>query len=245
MKWQNTPRHPSRKPSNEMARSNTDEELRAPYFFGHLDERFRRLFGANEPVWEAVKRISRVVEQQNTGDVRGTIESGANVQGKVTLGEGSVIECGASIKGPVVIGRNVQVRHGAYVRENTLVGDTCLIGHCTELKNCVLMDNCRISHFNFVGDSILGERVHLAAGVIVASLKLIAGTVVVHFGGRSLDTRMVKFGTAVGDDSEVGCNSVINPGVLVGRRCVIYPNTTLAHFCATRSIVKPRGNLRS
>lgn len=227
-----------------MTQASIPDELNASYFFAHLDRRFGMLFEPDEPVWEAIKRIPDTVQQQNTGEIRGTIESGARVQGKVTLGEGSIVECGASIKGPVVIGRNVQVRHGAYVREDTLVGDTCLIGHCTELKNCVVMDNCRISHFNFVGDSVLGARVHLAAGVIVASLKLIAGTVVVRLKGRNFDTGMRKFGTALGDGTEVGCNVVINPGVLVGQGCVIYPSATVARVCPSKAIVRPRGLLR-
>ena len=129
------------------------------------------------------------------------------------IGEGTVIEPGAYIKGPAWIGAGCEIRHGAYIRENVIVGAGSVIGNSSEIKNSILFAKCQVPHFNYVGDSVLGTRVHLAAGVIVSNLKLDGTTIEVRAGGELVSTGLRKFGALIGDGAEVGCQAVLNPGL--------------------------------
>ena len=143
---------------------------------------------------------------------------------QVYIGEGTVIEPGAYIKGPAWIGAGCEIRQGAYIRENVIVGAGSVIGNSSELKNSVLFAKCQVPHFNYVGDSVLGACVHLAAGVIVSNLKLDGTTIDVRLGGEVINTGLRKFGALIGDQAEVGCHTVLNPGSVLGRRALVYPN---------------------
>lgn len=154
---------------------------------------------------------------------RGTVLHGAWVDSNVSLGEGSVVEPGAVIIGPAVIGKECRVRAGAYIRDAVVIGDNCVIGHCSEVKRSVLFTGVQVAHFNYVGNSILGNRSHLAAGAKVANVRLAGGTIKVTRAGQSCDTNLKKFGAILGDDAEVGCNAVLNPGSIIGRKSIVYP----------------------
>jgi NDP-sugar pyrophosphorylase family protein len=156
----------------------------------------------------------------------------------VIIGEGTTIEHGAMIKGPTIIGRNCEIRKGAYFRGNVVIGDDCIIGNSTELKNCVVLNKAQICHFNYVGDSVLGEGAHLSAGVITSNLKLDQKEVVVRNQENSIETGLKKFGSIVGDYCEVGCNVVLNPGSILGKRCVIYPGAIIRGVVPAEHIVK-------
>ena len=131
----------------------------------------------------------------------------------------------ACLVGPCVIGPCAEVRHCAFVRGNALVGADCVVGNSTELKNCILFDCCEVPHFNYVGDSVLGFHVHLGAGAVTSNVRADRKTVVVHGGPLLGDfpTGLAKVGAFVGDYVEVGCNSVLGPGTVIGRRSVVYP----------------------
>lgn len=198
------------------------------------------LFEGCEYAWDALKRLREYLQATLRPDRRGSVAAGAWVGPDVFLGEGSVVEAGALIKGPAWIGRNCRIRHGAYVREHVIVGDDCVVGHACEIKHSVLFNGGEVPHFNYVGDSILGHRAHLGAGVIVSNLKLTPGPVTVELDGRPFDTGLRKFGALVGDGAEVGCNAVLNPGSILGRGALIYPGVNWRGYLPAHLIAKNR-----
>ena len=154
------------------------------------------------------------------------------------IGEGTVVEPGALIKGPASIGKNCQIRHNAYVRENVIVGDDCVVGNASELKNALLFNHVQVPHYNYVGDSILGHKAHLGAGVKISNVKLVPGNVTVEIEGVPTDTGLRKFGALLGDGAEVGCNAVLNPGSILGRNTTVYPNVFWRGILPANSLAK-------
>ncbi len=159
---------------------------------------------------------------------------------KVFIGEGTVVEEGVLIKGPAWIGKNCEIRHNAYLRENVIIGDNCVIGNSCEFKSSLLFNGAKVPHFSYVGDSILGHEAHLGAGVKISNFKLMPGNITVEMDGVPFDTGLRKFGALLGDHSDVGCNSVLNPGSIIGRGSVIYPNTNWRGILRANMIVKNR-----
>lgn len=129
----------------------------------------------------------------------------------------------ASINGPCIIGKGAEVRQCAFIRGNAIVGDGAVVGNSTELKNVILFNKVQVPHYNYVGDSILGYKAHMGAGSITSNVKSDKKLVVVKSGGEQIETGLKKFGAMLGDEVEVGCNSVLNPGTVVGRYTNIYP----------------------
>jgi UDP-N-acetylglucosamine diphosphorylase / glucose-1-phosphate thymidylyltransferase / UDP-N-acetylgalactosamine diphosphorylase / glucosamine-1-phosphate N-acetyltransferase / galactosamine-1-phosphate N-acetyltransferase len=198
------------------------------------------LFRDDEPVWSVLTRIAAYLEANLKPGIQGKVDPKATVGDRVFIGAGTIVEPGAVIKGPAWIGANCQIRSGCYVRENVIVGDGCVLGNSCEFKNCVLFDHCEVPHFNYVGDAILGHKAHLGAGVILSNVRLDRGEVmVVHEGGR-IATGLKKFSAIVGDYAEIGCNSVINPGSLIGRRSILYPLTNFGGVLPADTIWKVR-----
>jgi NDP-sugar pyrophosphorylase family protein len=196
------------------------------------------LFDGVAQAWEILLGLDLYLEKAIRPGNHGT-SIGAPVIGKhVYIGEGTVIEPGAYIKGPAWIGANCQIRHGAYIRENVVVGAGSVIGNSTEIKNSFLFQGCQVPHFNYVGDSILGAKVHLGAGVIVSNLKLNGDFITVRMGDTVLTTGLRKFGALIGDGAEIGCNAVLNPGSIIGRRSLIYPGVSWRGVLAPDSIAR-------
>lgn len=193
--------------------------------------------------WEILPKLVHYLEENlvpaNFGRLIGKPVIGENVY----IGQDTVIEPGAYIKGPAWIGPNCQIRHGAYIRENVIVGAGSVIGNSSEIKNSFLFNGCQIPHFNYVGDSILGAKVHLAAGVIVSNLKLNGDFITLRTGDKILTTGLRKFGALIGDGAEVGCNAVLNPGSIVGRGSLIYPGVAWRGILAANSIAKAVGDV--
>jgi len=157
----------------------------------------------------------------------------------VFVGPGSVVEPGALLTGPTIIGARCEIRQGAYIRGHCLVGDGCVVGHTTEMKHSVMLNGAKAGHFAYIGDSILGNRTNLGAGTKLANLKIVDTPVSVSVQGRRYDTGLRKFGAVVGDDSETGCNSVTNPGTLLGRRCRVCPCLSVkGGYYPDRSIIR-------
>lgn len=182
------------------------------------------LFRECEFAWDALKRLHDYVGTVLRPGLQNRCDGVAWIGERVCIGPGTVVEDGAMIQGPAIIGRNCQIRHNAYIREDVLIGDDCMVGNSCELKSAVLFNHCQVPHFNYVGDSILGHGAHLGAGVKISNVKLRAGTVFVEWEGRRIDTGLRKLGALVGDGAEVGCNAVLNPGSILGRHTVVYPN---------------------
>ena len=196
------------------------------------------LFHGVTQAWEILPKLAQYLQTYlvpaNFGRTVGDPAIGKNVY----IGRGTVVEPGAYIKGPAWIGNDCQIRHGAYIRENVIIGSGSVIGNSSEIKNSFLCNGCQIPHFNYVGDSILGAKVHLAAGVIVSNLKLNGDFININVEGGVLSTGLRKFGALIGDGAEVGCNAVINPGSIIGRNSLIYPGVAWRGILPANSIAK-------
>ena len=193
-----------------------------------------------KPAWEALRGIADYLASKGGAfEIRGEISDRAHVGENVFIGEGTTVAPNAVILGPAWIGKNCTIRPGAYIRQNVIAGDGCVLGNSSEFKNCLLFDRCEVPHFNYVGDSILGHRAHLGAGVILSNVRLDRENVRVPMpDGTFFDTGLRKFGAVVGDFSEIGCNSVLSPGSVVGARTILYPGTQWRGVLAEDRIVK-------
>lgn len=198
------------------------------------------LFEGPGPVWEVLARIAAHLGARLEPGSRARVHPRAEVGPQVFLDEGTVVEAGAVIQGPAWIGRNCQIRSGCYIRANVIVGDGCVLGNSCEFKNCILFDECEVPHFNYVGDAILGHKAHLGAGVILSNVRLDRSEVFVNNGTTRIATGLRKFSAVIGDHAQIGCNSVINPGSLIGRRCLIHPLAVFAGVLPADTIWKVR-----
>ena len=149
----------------------------------------------------------------------------------------------ATILGPCIIGHETEVRPGAFIRGNALVGNNCVVGNSTELKNVILFDNVQVPHYNYVGDSILGYKAHMGAGSITSNVKSDKALVVIHNQGEDIPTGRKKVGAMLGDRVEVGCNSVLNPGTVIGRDSNVYPVSCVRGVIPANSICKTGGKI--
>jgi UDP-N-acetylglucosamine diphosphorylase / glucose-1-phosphate thymidylyltransferase / UDP-N-acetylgalactosamine diphosphorylase / glucosamine-1-phosphate N-acetyltransferase / galactosamine-1-phosphate N-acetyltransferase len=201
------------------------------------------LFDGCEYAWDALKKIKAYVAKNLRPALYNKCVGRAWIGERVFIGEGTVVEDGVMIKGPAIIGKNCQLRHNAYLREDVIIGDGCVVGNSCEFKNALLFNNAQVPHFSYVGDSILGYKTHLGAGVKISNLKLTPGNISVEWGKKVIDTGLRKFGAMIGDHSEVGCNAVLNPGSVIGRESLVYPNTNWRGVLATRHIAKNRAEV--
>ena len=149
----------------------------------------------------------------------------------------------AYLGSPCIIGAGTEVRHCAFIRGSALVGANCVVGNSVELKNCILFDDVQVPHYNYVGDSILGYKSHMGAGSLTSNVKSDKTRVTVKYGDEKIETGLKKFGAMVGDFVEVGCNSVLNPGTVVGRESNIYPLSCVRGVVPPRSIYKTGGQI--
>jgi NDP-sugar pyrophosphorylase family protein len=203
-----------------------DGALRASDFFDLTGFAHRALFDGTEHVWEALGRLADYLRAAAPAAIAGEVSPGAWIVGAVAIGAGTVVEPGAYIHGPCLIGRDCEVRHGAYVRGSVVVGDRCVIGHTTEVKGSIFLDGAKAGHFAYVGDSILGRDVNLGAGTKLANLRLGGEPIRVKLGELWLETGRRKLGAILGDGVETGCNSVTNPGTLLGPGARLLPCRT-------------------
>lgn len=149
----------------------------------------------------------------------------------------------AGIIGPVIIGPAAEIRHCAYIRGKVLIGANAVVGNSTELKNVILFDNVQVPHYNYVGDSILGYKAHMGAGSITSNVKSDKQLVKVHGEDGDVETGMKKFGAMIGDEVEVGCGSVLNPGTVIGKNTNIYPLSSVRKCVNANSIYKNQGEI--
>ncbi|MFC2075668.1 UDP-N-acetylglucosamine diphosphorylase [candidate division KSB1 bacterium] len=210
------------------------------YYFDLSKTEHAALFDGLEYVWDGLKQLSDYLESILKPGIEGDVHPAAVIEGDVYIGPGTVVEPGAYINGPAWIGRDCTVRKGAYLRGNVIAGDGSVLGNACEFKHCALLGAGNVPHFAYVGDSILGTGAHLGAGVKISNVKLIRTNVTVAGADGPIDTGLIKFGAALGDHCDVGCNSVLNPGSLLGRETVVYPNSSWRGFLPSRHIVKMR-----
>lgn len=198
------------------------------------------LFADIEYVWEALARLDVYAPKHATARVDGRVSEGAWLSGSVFVASGAVVEPGAMVQGPTILGPGTVVRHGAYVRGYCVTGANCVIGHASEVKRAILLDGAQAPHFNYVGDSILGNDVNLGAGTKISNLKNDGSSVEVDGPKGRVQTGLRKFGAVVGDRVQTGCNSVASPGTLIGPDTLVYANAVLRGCYPARSIVKLR-----
>lgn len=205
----------------------------------------RRLFDGCASVWQALNNIESYLISYKLGSISSAIQQYAYFVNpeSITIGEGTTVEPGAYIRGPCIIGKNCHIRHGAYIRGHVIVGDNCVVGHTTEIKHSILLDHAHAAHFAYLGDSIIGSYVNLGAGVKCANLKLNGEEVLVHHKGDCQKTGLRKFGAIVGDFSQIGCNTVLNPGTLLGKQVHCHPCMSVFGVVNAKSILKNRAHL--
>lgn len=187
--------------------------------------------------WQALAGISDLIRQLGS-------ELGSDYEQRtpeVWVHKTAVVAPTAYLGGPCIIGAATEVRHGAFIRGSALVGENCVVGNSVELKNVILFDNVQTPHYNYVGDSILGYKSHMGAGSITSNVKSDKTLVTVKNGAERIETGRKKFGAILGDHVEVGCNSVLNPGTVVGRGSSIYPVSCVRGAIPAGSIVKTGG----
>ena len=195
--------------------------------------------GATYP-WEVLPKISAfIVELGNQLSSEEYEKRGENVW----VAKSAKVAPTAYINGPAIIGKESEIRHCAFIRGNAIVGEGAVVGNSTELKNVVLFNKVQVPHYNYVGDSILGYRAHMGAGSITSNVKSDKILVVVKDGEDQIPTGLKKFGAMLGDCVEVGCNSVLNPGTVVGRNAQIYPTSCVRGVIRANSIYKKQGEI--
>lgn len=207
----------------------------------NLDETIAKdLFeGATYP-WEVLPKISAFILQLGSTLSEEEYEK---ISEDIWIARSATVAPTAYIHGPAIIGKNAEVRHCAFIRGNAIVGEGAVVGNSTELKNVVLFNKVQVPHYNYVGDSILGYKAHMGAGSITSNVKSDKKLVVVKDGRERIETGLKKFGAMLGDEVEVGCGSVLNPGTVVGRHSSIYPLSSVREVVPADSIYKKRGEV--
>ncbi len=214
--------------------------LRPSDFFDLDNFSHRAVFNEDEWVWTAIAGLHGYLSEffkSNAGAINGSISDSARLHGtNIIIGAGTVVEDGATIHGPAIIGANCEIRQGAYIRGDAILGDGSVLGHASELKNSILLNDAKAPHFAYVGDSILGCDVNLGAGTKLSNLAVNSEkdnsgkrpTIHILINGERIDTGLAKMGAIIGDYSQTGCNAVTNPGTLIGRNTLVYPNMSVA-----------------
>ncbi len=198
----------------------------------------KELFESSEYPWEMLPKIKayilNLIEQGLSGYTK-------YAEG-VYVGENVKIYPNVTIEAPAIIGEGTEIRPGAFIRGNVITGKNCVIGNSTELKNCILLDNVQVPHYNYVGDSVLGNYAHMGAGSICSNLKSDGKPVVIH-ADVDIETGLRKIGGILGDYADVGCGCVLNPGTVIGKNTSVYPLTPLRGVYPSECIVKSTHNI--
>ena len=200
----------------------------------------KEVFDGCEYPWEVLPKIKDFIiklgNSLNSDEYK-------KVGDDVWIAKNAVVAPTAYIKGPAIIGKNAEVRHCAFIRGNAIVGENSVVGNSTELKNVILFNNVQVPHYNYVGDSILGYKSHMGAGSITSNVKSDKKLVVVKSEKEQIETGLKKFGAMIGDNVEVGCGSILNPGSVIGRNTNIYPLSSVRGVIAENSIYKNQGEI--
>lgn len=188
---------------------------------------------SKENPWEVLKEIKPYIISLIENGIEGFTE----IEPGVLVGQNVLIAKTATIIGPTIIGNNVEIRPGAYIRGSVIVGDECVVGNSSELKNAILMRHAQVPHYNYVGDSIVGNYAHMGAGSILSNLRSDGKNIIIH-GDEDHETGLRKIGGFLGDHADIGCGSVLNPGTVIGQNTQVYPLSMLRGVYKENSIVK-------
>ena len=190
--------------------------------------------------WEVLPKISDfIIQLGNTLD----LNDYDKIEDNIWIAKSAKVAPTAFIAGPAIIGKNAEIRHCAFIRGNAIVGENAVVGNSTELKNVILFNNVQVPHYNYVGDSILGYKAHMGAGSITSNVKSDKKLVVVKNGTERIETGLKKFGAMIGDNVEVGCGSILNPGTVIGIKTNIYPLSSVRGVVAKNSIYKNQNEI--
>lgn len=201
---------------------------------------FSPSFSPDVPPWDWIKAIGDAVKEHVFPTSRAKFPQGIHVSGAVFIHDTVKLPGNATIIGPAWIGPNTEIRPGAYIRGNVIVGKGCVLGNSCEFKNCLLMDGVQVPHFSYVGDSILGNKAHLGAGVILSNLRLDQKPISVRGPQATYETGLRKFGAILGDEAEVGCNAVLQPGTVLGKRALVMPTLAFGGYLPPATIARVR-----
>lgn len=204
-------------------------ECKTPYL--------EKLFECEYP-WEMLPRIKDCILELIEKGLEGFEEISENVY----VGKNVKIYPTATIEGPAIIGDGTEIRPGAFIRGSVITGANCVIGNSSELKNCVLLEKVQVPHYNYVGDSVLGNFAHMGAGSICSNLKTDGKAVVIH-GDKEYETGLRKIGGILADGADVGCGCVLNPGTVIGRNTSVYPLNALRGVFPSGCIIKSQNNI--
>ena len=200
----------------------------------------KKIFEGCTYPWEVLPKIKDfIIELGNSLDLNEYNKIGENIW----ISKTAKIAPTAFVSGPTIIGNNTEIRHCAFIRGNAIVGDNCVVGNSTELKNVILFNNVQVPHYNYVGDSILGYKSHMGAGSITSNVKSDKQLVFVKNGDSKIETGLKKIGAMIGDNVEIGCGSVLNPGSVIGRNSNIYPLSSVRGVISSNSIYKKQGEI--
>ena len=216
------------------------EECRIENLY-NLDETIAKdIFKGCTYPWEVLPKIEEfIIELGKTLDKEEYEEKGENIW----IAKSAKVAPTAYIKGPVIIGKNAEIRHCAFIRGKAIIGEGAVVGNSTELKNVILFNKVQVPHYNYVGDSILGYKSHMGAGSITSNVKSDKKLVIVKNGKEKIETGLKKFGSMVGDNVEVGCGSILNPGSVIGRNTNIYPLSSVRGVVPLHSIYKNKNEI--
>lgn len=207
----------------------------------NLDETIaKKIFEGVTYPWEVLPKISDFIKELGKTLDKNEYEE---IEENIWIAKSAKVAKSASITGPAIIGKNAEVRHCAFIRGNAIVGENAVVGNSTELKNVILFNNVQVPHYNYVGDSILGYKSHMGAGSITSNVKSDKKLVIVKDGDKLYETGLKKFGAMLGDNVEVGCGSVLNPGSVIGKNTNIYPLSSVRGVIAENSIYKNQGEI--
>lgn len=200
----------------------------------------KNIFNNCEYPWEVLPKIKDfILELENSLNP----EEYNIINENVWIAKSAKVAPTAYINGPAIIGKNAEIRHCAFIRGSAIVGDNCVVGNSTELKNVILFNKVQVPHYNYVGDSILGFGSHMGAGSITSNVKSDKKLVIVKNGNTHIETGLKKFGAMIGDNVEIGCGSVLNPGTIIGRNSNVYPLSSVRGVINENSIYKKRGEI--
>ena len=215
---------------NKLVKTKELFECKTPYL--------KELFEGAEYPWEMLPRIKEYARRL----IGSGLEGFSEISEGVFVGRDVKIYPNVTIEAPAIIGHGSEIRPGAFIRGNVITGENCVIGNSSELKNCVLLDNVQVPHYNYVGDSVLGNYAHMGAGSICSNLKSDGKSVVIH-GEEEYATGLRKIGAILADHADVGCGCVLNPGTVIGKNTSVYPLNALRGVFPEGCIVKSMDNV--
>jgi NDP-sugar pyrophosphorylase family protein len=207
---------------------------------------FGAVFSAELSPWQWVPLIAEALETVAFEPLAIEVPAGLHVEGPVLIHPSVQLPAYGSIKGPAYIGAGTELRPGVFIRGNVIAGEHCVLGNSCEFKNCLLLDGVQVPHFSYVGDSVLGNQAHLGAGVTCSNLRLDQTEVPVQLlDGSRCGSGLRKLGALVGDAAEVGCNAVLNPGAILGRRALVMPTLAFRGTLEANTIAYTRDTIKA